>query len=222
MPIAAALQQKMECASCSFLYRSSVCHHLPALAVTISGYPLCGIVFLTCQAENNSRRAKNYNHINYNLKGKTMKKVFIAALMVVALGGSAIAAVTPAPLPVTTKMLNHFNTAFAGADNVQWKTGSTFVKATFTRDTQRWEAFYDLDGELFGTSRNVELSSLPAKSVVAINKKYADYTVKEVIEFNNDKEGNTYFYVALVKDCVKLIMQVETNGELSVFKKSKV
>jgi hypothetical protein len=146
-----------------------------------------------------------------------MKKLFIAALLIVALGASAIAA---SPIPVTTKVLNHFSTAFAGATNIQWKTGSTFVKAAFTQDGQQWEAFYDMDGELFGTSRNVTLKQIPAKGVEYLVKKYAAYTIKETIEFNNEKEGLVY-YVSLVNNGVKLIMQVSTEGDVTVFKKTK-
>jgi hypothetical protein len=146
-----------------------------------------------------------------------MKKLFIAALLVISFAGSAMAE----PRPVTTKVLTHFNAFFAGATNIQWKTGSVFVKASFTQNEQQWEAFYDMEGELVGTSRNIAFTQLPAKAAACITKKYAEYAVKETIEFNNEKEGLVY-YVSLVNNGVKLIMEVTASGDVSVFKKSKI
>lgn len=142
-----------------------------------------------------------------------MKKLFIVALMVALTGTAAIAAP-----PITTKVLNHFGVAFAGASNVQWKATDSFVKASFTRDNQQWEAFYDLEGNLYGTSRNVTASDIPAKGMQYIAKKYSCYTPKEYIEFTHETEGKV-FYVSLVNEKTKLVMQVAIDGNTNVFKR---
>lgn len=146
-----------------------------------------------------------------------MKKLFIIAVMVALTATAAIAA----PPVVTIKMLNHFEGTFVGASNVQWKTTDSFVKASFTKDKQNWEAFYDLDGNLYGTSRTVTASDIPAKALACIAKKYTDYTPKEYIEFIHETEGKA-FYVSLVNTKYKLIMEVDTEGNAKFFKRTKL
>lgn len=146
-----------------------------------------------------------------------MKKLLIAALMVVAISVSAFADNSH----INTKVLNHFQTRFEGASNVHWKTGDLFVKASFTMKEQRMEAFYDVDGELIGTSYNVTMDKLPARAIKAINERYPDYEVRETIEFDNVKDGLSY-YVSVVKEHTKVVLQVSEQGDVTVFKRAKI
>jgi hypothetical protein len=146
-----------------------------------------------------------------------MKKLFLAACMAVLMTASAFADGSK----VNNKALKHFNTEFAEATHVEWKTGADFAKASFIWNEQRMEAFYDSDGELIGTSRAVTLERLPMNASRYIQRKYADYTPTEAIEFDNVKEGLGY-YVSLVKDNTKVVLQVSSQGSVSVFKKIKI
>lgn len=147
-----------------------------------------------------------------------MKKLLIAALMVVTMGTAAIAAPF---MPVTTKMLSHFNENYSNAINVKWTTGETFVKATFTQNNKKWEVFYDAEGNLYGTSRVIPFSELPAKAAAYINKKYADYTIHETIEFDSAEEG-IHYYVSVKQKHKRYILRAEQSGWVSVFKFNRV
>ncbi|BAV09838.1 hypothetical protein SAMN05421788_1011271 [Filimonas lacunae] len=146
-----------------------------------------------------------------------MKKLLFAAMMVIALAANAFADGNT----VNTKVLNHFQTQFEGASNVRWKTGDLYVKASFTMNEQKMEAFYDADGELIGTSYAVDYSKLPARATKNIAEKYAAYQVTETIEFDNVKDGLNY-YVSMVSATNKVVLQVSAQGEVSVFKKSRI
>lgn len=144
-----------------------------------------------------------------------MKKLIIAAAMVIAVATSALAEGTS----VSVKVKNQFANEFTAANNVAWTKGSEFSKATFVMNDQRMEAYYDNDGELIGTSRATTLDFLPAKATKKINEKYASYTTEEVIEFDNVKDGLSY-YVSLSNDKQKVVLQVTTEGSVSVYKKT--
>ena len=147
-----------------------------------------------------------------------MKTFFIAALMIITLGSAVAAPFTP---PVTTKVLNHFSEKYSNAINVKWTSGSTYTKASFTQNNKKWDVFYDHEGNLFCTSRNVDYSELPVKAASYINRKYADYGILETIEFNSETEGKLYF-VAVQKDKKKFILRVDENNWVSVFKRVRV
>lgn len=146
-----------------------------------------------------------------------MKKLLIAALMVIAVSASAFAD----NANINTKVLNHFQTQFEGASNVHWKTGESFVKASFVLNSQKMEAFYDVDGELIGTSYNVANEKLPTRAAKTIAEKYAAYQVQETIEFDSVKDGLSY-YVSLTGAQSKIVLQVSAQGEVSVFKKTRI
>jgi hypothetical protein len=144
-----------------------------------------------------------------------MKKLIIAAVMVVVAATSAFAE----GKSVSVKVKNQFANEFTAASNIAWTAGSEFSKATFIMNDQRMEAYYDNEGELIGTSRATTLDFLPAKATKKINEKYASYKTEEVIEFDNVKDGLSY-YVSLSNDTQKVVLQVSAEGSISVFKKT--
>ena len=79
------------------------------------------------------------------------------------------------------------------------------------------EAFFDVDGDLIGTSRTITLEELPAASKRAFAKKYPGYSVKEVIQFN-EKESSAY-YISAENENDKVIFKIGA-GLVSVFKKN--
>lgn len=141
--------------------------------------------------------------------------------MVVTMGTAAFAA-PPAPyMPVTIKMLSHFSENYSNAINVKWTTADVYVKATFTQNSKKWEVFYDNEGNLYGTSRTVSFSELPVKAANYINRKYADYTIHETIEFDSAEEG-IHYYVSVQQKHKRYILRAEPNGWVSVFKFTRV
>ncbi len=145
-----------------------------------------------------------------------MKKLFIAALIVVAAGTSAFALDGK---KVDNRVKNNFDVQFAGAENVSWTAKENYFKASFILEDENIEAFFAKDGELIGTSHHVELKKLPFIAVKKIKKEYASYKVTDSIEFEQD--GNTNFYVSLEDGNRKQILQVTPYGNVSEFKGEK-
>ena len=141
-----------------------------------------------------------------------MKKLFIAILMVVAVGSSAFALDVN---KVNYKVKNTFDAQFIGAENVTWSARDTYIKASFTMVDEKVEAFFSEDGEMIAYSRKVELKHLPLNAIRKIKKEYASSTITECIEFNQDGEKN--YYVSLQDGSKKQILQVSLYGNVSVY-----
>ncbi len=146
-----------------------------------------------------------------------MKKLFIAVLFVTAIGTSAFAN----PTTVNYKILNSFGTDFKGAENVSWKVTSEFVKASFVYENTKLNAFYNLDGELIGTSKTFELNKLPKKALETITKKYPypPYKLGECIEMTYP-DGEKNYFLSFEINNETLVIQVSRAGEISVFQKT--
>ncbi|RFM30441.1 hypothetical protein DXN05_05655 [Deminuibacter soli] len=120
---------------------------------------------------------------------------------------------------VNAKALNHFKTNFKNAEGVEWKNNADYTRASFTWNNQHMEVFYDENGEILASSRAITLKELPINAQAKLDGKYSEYTATEAIELNSEKDGMSY-YVSLVKDNTKLVLQIATDGSMSIFKKS--
>jgi hypothetical protein len=81
------------------------------------------------------------------------------------------------------------------------------------------EAFYNGTGEKIGSSRAISIDELPLKAKRSFAKDYADYTVKEVIEFNGTDE--TAYYLSAENEKTAVILKVNSVSELSTYKITK-
>ena len=92
-----------------------------------------------------------------------------------------------------------------------------YIKATFNWNDQKLEVFYNQQGETIAESRAIEVNNLPVKAQQHLAKKYAGFTISEAIEYTSDATGLCYF-VSVVKDGVKNILQISTEGTVSKYK----
>jgi hypothetical protein len=143
-----------------------------------------------------------------------MKKLFIAALLTLTF---AIGAFAADDKKVDLKIRNNFNTEFGDLDNVKWTVKTNYVKASFEMDGEKVEAFYDVNGEALGQSRNISLDKLPIQAKRTFAKKYSDYTVKEAIKFDGVDESA--YFISAENEKQSVILKV-TGAGISVFKKT--
>lgn len=144
-----------------------------------------------------------------------MKKLLFAALLAVSVATSAFAEGTN----VNISVLNNFKTEFKNAANISWVSKDDFAKATFTVNNVKMEAFYNLQGELIGTSKSINLNELPVNAKRAFAKKYAGYTVKEVIHFEQSDEAA--YFLSAESETESIIFKVGHNEQLTTFKHTK-
>ena len=145
-----------------------------------------------------------------------MKKVLFSALATVLITASSFA--TDAK-KVNTKAANVFVAEFKDAKSVNWTSTTNYVKASFTLDNKNMEAFYDMRGNMIGTSTAISLEELPTNAKRSLAKKLDGYTVKEAIQFDGTDE--TAYYVSAENDTQSLLLKVSEDGFVMVFKQTK-
>jgi hypothetical protein len=143
-----------------------------------------------------------------------MKKLFIAALLTVTVATSAFSKDVN---KVNTRAQHNFNYDFKGAENVNWTVKSNFAKADFIMNGEKMEAFYNLNGEMIGTSKNITLNELPTSAKRLLARKYNGYTITEAIRFNGADEAG--YYISGENDKEKIILKVSEDSQVSVYQK---
>ena len=145
-----------------------------------------------------------------------MKKLFIAAMLVAGIGASAFAY---DGTKVNFKVKNSFEREFIGAKNVSWTVGANFTKASFLMEEDKVEAFYSVEGESLGYTRQIEFKKLPLNAIQRIRKDYPTYQPTETIEYIQSDNKN--YYVSLKDGNKQLIVEVSSFGSINKFTPSK-
>jgi len=132
---------------------------------------------------------------------------------------------------VSEKTKNAFYADFGNVQNVKWKRAVYLDEAVFTKGGKEMKAYYDFYSKLVGTTMLKTFADLPMKAQKEIKAKYKDYTVKNVV-FYDDSEANATdmiiydtqfsdednYFVELSKDQKNIVVQVKASGELQFFK----
>jgi hypothetical protein len=133
---------------------------------------------------------------------------------------------------VNTLAKNNFSSDFKDAKDVEWKRIETYDKASFTtKDGKKMSAYYDINGNLVGTTQYKTFADLPEAGQKDIKKNYKDYTIGQVVFYddneNNDTDMILYgvqfedqdnYFVEMIKGTDKIVLQVNTKGEVFFFK----
>ena len=119
---------------------------------------------------------------------------------------------------VSSNVLSSFNKEFAGAKDVQWTTTSNYYKASFVFNDQFVSAFYQLDGELIATSRNISSLELPMSLQTNLKKNYNSYWISDLFEISTN-DGTSY-YITLDKADSKVVLKSSGNGNWETFRKT--
>jgi len=144
-----------------------------------------------------------------------MKKLFLALTIFAATG---LAAVNAAPKEeINSKAARTFQKDFAGASDVRWSVSDEVVKANFTYLNARTEAYFNMDGELIGTARNVLYNELPLAVTKEIEKRYGAAGVYEIAEYFNSTGTGYMMTVDLGKK--KLQVRSTASGDVWVVKR---
>ncbi len=145
-----------------------------------------------------------------------MKRLLIAALIVLAAGSSAFA--MDGTKKVSAQTINTFKVLFPGAKEVSWDENveKGLLSATFVLDEETLTAFFSGDGELVGTTKKIDVKDIPAKALRKIKKDYASFKITDAIEFTQEDTSN--IYVMVEEGNKKQILEVTAYGNVCVFK----
>jgi hypothetical protein len=136
---------------------------------------------------------------------------------------------------VSTIAKNNFSAEFKDAQNVQWKRVDTYDEATFTnKDNHQMKAFYDFEGKLVGTTQHKTFADVPVKGQEQIKKEYKDYTVGQVLFFDDNEANSTdmilygiqfededNYFVELSKGNRRIVVHVNMEGSVFFFTELK-
>ena len=115
-----------------------------------------------------------------------------------------------------------------------WEVTDQFDKISFMKSNVLYTAYYDSNSELVGTISNASVEDLPAHALQDINKKYKGYSVGDVVFYDDNESNQTdmmyygqqfddedKYFVELQNDKEKIVVQVNTVGEVSFFRTLK-
>ncbi len=147
-----------------------------------------------------------------------MKNLIVTFAVVMSMGlTSSFAAVSTSDPVIET----NFARQFTGAEDVKWTSiEHGMKKVSFTLGGTRTEAYYNVDGELLGTLRNLFYSQLPLSVMQTINNKFDGGVVIEILEITNN-EGTSYRVILEQKD-KKYKIRVNSVGEITEQEKMKL
>jgi hypothetical protein len=115
--------------------------------------------------------------------------------------------------------LTTFQKEFKGALDVQWNEGKEVITAAFVLNSFRVEAYFNFNGELIGTARNILFNQLPLTVIREINNRYGSVPVYGITEYNIG--GDTFYDMTVELSTKKLKVRATQLGEISVEKKTR-
>ena len=145
-----------------------------------------------------------------------MKKTILALSLTLAVALSAFAS----DPKVDARILAKFNREFSTASNVKWDVTKEFTRAYFTLNEQGLVVYFDRDGELMSTARNLLFNQLPLSVIQGLQKKFANASYSSIIEVIRDNE--TSYYMETEQKGKKVLLQSSIQGYVSVVKKWKL
>ena len=143
-----------------------------------------------------------------------MKKTLIAVILFLTVIGSTFAGVPD------FRGSAHFRLHFPGATKIDYKVKGQFTEVNFTWNDLKLVVFYDMEGELIATCRDIPVGNLPLPLQMSLQKQYEGFVPTEVTEFDDAKDGLCY-YVTVANDKLTYVLHVSVDGSIYVFKKMK-
>lgn len=140
-----------------------------------------------------------------------MKKLFITIIL--GLAGfvpAAFAGNDPQPGQV---VLESFKKEFANAEQVTWDKQEEFDKVTFLLAGSRAVAYFNAQGELAGSVRDLFFNQLPLSVMTAVDKRFPEAAIYDVREISNDY--GTSYRITLEEKSKKKVVRVDSAGRIS-------
>lgn len=134
-----------------------------------------------------------------------MKKIILT--LAIALG--TLSSFATGEETVSTKVLNAFESDFAGAKEVAWTASRDFYKAEFVFNGQHVNAFYNGDGGLMAMTRNISSLDLPLNLQTNLKKEYSNYWISDLFEVSNS--DGTNYYITLENADSKIVLRSGSN-----------
>lgn len=147
-----------------------------------------------------------------------MKKFFISVALLAGIFSYSAQAADGGK--VSRQVQNAFEKEFAGANSISWEVlNNSIYQATFHYNHQVLNAFFDEDGNLVATGRDITEGALPLLVLRSVKEKYHDYAISQIAELAT--QGETSYLLTLENEKSTVIVRAYNTGEVNVFKKVK-
>lgn len=146
-----------------------------------------------------------------------MKQLSISAIILVSLSLRSFAGDTTGK-PPHFKGAENFRNSFPQATVIECKNKNDLTEVNFTWQGMNLEAFYDLDGNLVATCRDIRVDNLPLNIQFSVRQNYPGYILQRASEFS-DGDNSLSYYVMLAGGAKSLLVHVYADGSCNVFKR---
>ena len=137
-----------------------------------------------------------------------MKRIFVSLSFILLVGSTAVFAGDKTD--VNAKIKESFKKEFAGVESVNWDEVGNYQRAAFLFHDRPVVAFFDEDGELLGSARNVVYDQLPLAIIKSFDKRFAGAKFLEMYEISNG-EGTSYG-ITFERQSKRYHVKVNPNG----------
>lgn len=128
--------------------------------------------------------------------------------------------------------LKSYNKDFGANSNVSWSRSDHFDEATFIKDGQETNAYYDFEGKLIGTTTIKAFTDLPLRGQKTITKSYPGYFVESVLLYDFNKLSDAQmmlfseqfvdsknYFAQMSNGKERIVLQISPVGQVYFFKK---
>jgi len=142
-----------------------------------------------------------------------MKKIFLAATLIVAITSAAFADAKKAD----AKFLSDLKAFLKGVNESAWKTTEFYKKTSFSLNGKVVSAFLDADnGDLVGFAIVINETSLPEGAKEDIAKKFEGWQVTNAIMFI-EPDGKIKYFAQINKGNKGLALSVSQKGKANIY-----
>jgi len=120
---------------------------------------------------------------------------------------------------VNEKVAAAFKHEFVQATDVSWQKADSYYRAIFKLNEDILTAYFSVDGDLMGVTRNLLSTELPINLQTSLKRDYADYWITDLFEYAK-KETSGYFVTVENAD-QRITLQSADGRNWSVYLRSK-
>lgn len=142
-----------------------------------------------------------------------MKKFLIAGLTILSFATGAFASDNTS---ISNKAMAHLEANYSTAQNISWTVTNNFEKASITVGNEKMDVYYNVNGDLLGSTKTMAFDKLPKAALDIFTTEYTfpNYQLTDCIEFT-DADNNKSFYVSFDIDNERIVIAISTNGSVT-------
>jgi hypothetical protein len=117
-------------------------------------------------------------------------------------------------------VMKSFHAQFKSAENINWSNaGDGMYRAVFTIDNTRLTAYYDNNGQLWGTVHNINSAQLPQSLQRSLRLHYGGYWIVDLFEVGHNEEPG--YCITIENAERKIVLRAVNGSDWSIFRRTK-